>query len=149
MFRGRYEHQLDAKGRLALPSAYRRLLEAGGARHLVVTTHIHSRCLVAYPPEEWAAFEARLAALPQFNRSVMLMRRLYVGNAMDCAIDKQGRMLVPPVHRTYAKLTREACWVGGIRTLEIWAKDAWQANVEAEREHVDEEVLERLGELGI
>ena len=60
MFRGRHEHNVDAKGRLALPSVFRRLLAEQGAEHLVVTTHISDPCLVAYPPSEWEAFEKRL-----------------------------------------------------------------------------------------
>ncbi len=149
MFRGRYEHNLDAKGRLQLPSAYRRLLGEAGADHLVVTTHIHNRCLVAYPPAEWEAFEKRLAKQPQFNKSVMLMRRLFVGNAHDCGLDKQGRILLPPTHRQYAAIEKEACWVGGMRTLEIWSQSHWNENVEAARESIGPEILEQLSELGI
>lgn len=149
MFRGRYEHNVDAKGRLALPSSYRRLLAEAGAEHLVVTTHISDPCLVAYPPEEWEAFEKRLAKQPQFNEGVMLMRRLYVGNAHDLGIDKQGRILLPPAHRDYAKLEKGACWVGGIRTLEIWAADAWKDDVEGQRKNVGAKILTQLSELGI
>lgn len=149
MFRGRYEHSVDAKGRLALPSAFKKVLAAQGTDHLVVTTHVSSPCLVAYPPDEWKAFEERLAALPQFDPSVMLMRRLYVGSAMDCAVDKQGRVLVPPVLREYAGLDKDAYWVGGMKTMEIWSKANWQAEVEARRPDVGPDVLQKLGELGI
>lgn len=149
MFRGRYEHNLDPKGRLALPAAFKKVLAERSDEQLVVTTHISSRCLVAYPPAEWEAFEAKLAALPQFEPSVMALRRLYVGGAMDCAIDKQGRVLIPPVLREYAGLDKEAYWVGGMRTMEIWSKEAWQRDVESKRQAVGEDVLAKLGELGI
>ncbi len=149
MFRGRYEHSLDAKGRLALPAAFKKALSKTGDEILIVTTHISSPCLVAYPPGEWEAFEQRLAKLPQFEPSVMMLRRLYVGGAMECAIDKQGRMLIPPVLREYANLEREACWVGGMKTLEIWSKKSWFEIVEDARKDVGADVLAKLGELGI
>lgn len=148
MFRGRYEHNLDAKGRLALPAAFKKVL-SGVDAHLVVTTHISSPCLVAYPPQEWLAFEQRLAQLPQFEPSVMLMRRLYVGGAMDCAIDRNGRVLIPPILRTYASLGKEACWVGGMQTMEIWSASNWVEHVESARTTVGSEVLAKLGELGL
>lgn len=149
MFRGRYEHNLDAKGRLALPAAFKKTLSKSGADHLIVTTHISSPCLVAYPPEEWEAFEARIAKLPQFDPSVMTLRRLYVGGAMECPIDRQGRVNIPPVLREYAGLEKEACWVGAMKTTEIWSKKNWFEIVETERSAVDEGVLAKLGELGI
>lgn len=149
MFRGRYEHSLDAKGRLALPAAFKKLLAARGEEQLVVTAHISSPCLVAYPEAEWREFEARLAKLPQFEPSVMLMRRLYVGSAMDCPLDKQGRVLVPPVLREPAGITKEAFWVGAMNTMEIWAPDAWSKQVVDARADVGPEVLAKLGELGL
>ncbi len=149
MFRGRYEHNIDAKGRLALPASFKKQLAELCVSGLVVTTHISSPCLVAYPPEEWARFEAKLAQLPQFEPSVMLLRRLYVGGAMDCAIDKVGRVLIPQVLRDYAGLGREVFWVGGMRTLEIWSKQTWNDQVESARSSVRPEVLAKLGELGI
>ena len=149
MFRGRYEHSLDVKGRLALPSAFKKALAEAGRAKLIVTTHISSPCLVAYTEDEWEEFERRVAKLPQFDPSVMTLRRLYVGGAMDCPIDKQGRILVPPVLREYARLERDAFWVGGMRTIEIWAKEHWLHVVEGARSNVGADVLAKLGELGI
>lgn len=149
MFRGRYEHTIDPKSRLALPSAFKRELEKLGDDPLVVTTHISSPCLVAYPLQEWQRFEERLAKLPQFEPSVMTLRRLYVGGAMECAIDKQGRVLIPQVLREYSRLEKDVYWVGAMRTLEIWSKPAWHEVVERERAAVSQDVLAKLGELGI
>jgi transcriptional regulator MraZ len=149
MFRGRYEHTIDVKGRLALPSTFKKELQEKQEEELIVTTHISSPCLVAYPIDEWRRFEDRLAKLPQFEPSVMMLRRLYVGGAMECAIDKQGRVLIPPVLREYAKLERDAYVVGAMRTMEIWSKQAWQDVVEKARETVTQDVLTKLGELGI
>ena len=151
MFRGRYEHSVDAKGRMALPSAFKKALGGTGEEQLVVTTHISTPCLVVYPPSEWTAFEARLAKLPQFDPSVMALRRLYVGGAMECAIDKQGRVLVPAVLREYAglELERAAYWVGAMKTMEIWSPSNWHRVVEDSRRAVGPDVLAKLSELGI
>jgi len=72
-----------------------------------------------------------------------------VGSAMDCSIDRQGRVLIPPVLRTHAKLEREAYWVGGMKSMEIWSKAVWDDSVESMREEVDSDVLGKLGALGI
>jgi len=150
MFRGRYEHNVDAKGRLALPAAFKKVLAAQEAEgQLVVTKHLSSPCLVAYPLAEWRAFEARLAEQPQFNPTIMLMRRLYVGGAMDCPLDKLGRLVVPTPLREEAGIEREVFWVGQIKTMEIWTPEAWREHVDAQRPKVGPELLAQLGELGI
>ena len=149
MFRGRYEHTIDVKGRLMLPSTFKKELQEHSDDPLVVTTHISSPCLVAYPIDEWKRFEERLAKLPQFEPSVMMLRRLYVGGAMECPIDKQGRVLIPPVLREYAKLDRDVYVVGAMRTMEVWSKEAWHEIVEKARTSVGQDVLQKLGELGI
>jgi MraZ protein len=147
VFRGRYEHTLDGKGRLALPAAVRRQL--ADQPELVITTHISAPCLVAHPVRDWEEFESRLAERPQFDPGVMLLRRLYVGSAKDCPIDRQGRVLIPSELREYAGIEREAYWVGSIRTLELWSPDRWAEQVEASREAVSDELLAKLSELGI
>lgn len=149
MFRGRFEHTIDPKGRLALPAAWKKDLSEALAEPLIITTHISSPCLVAYPLAEWQRFEERIAKLPQFEPSVMMLRRLYVGGAMECSADKQGRVLLPQVLRDYAKLERDVYWVGAMRMMEIWSKASWNDVVEVAREKVDGAVLEKLGELGI
>jgi MraZ protein len=149
MFRGRYEHSVDPKGRIALPSAWKRSIVEKGEGALVITTHLSEPCLVAYPEEEWSAFEDRLSKLPQFDPSVMKLRRLYVGGAMDCPSDKQGRVLIPTVLREYAALEKEIYWVGAIKTIEIWSKAKWNERVESSRQTVTADDLAKLGELGI
>jgi MraZ protein len=149
MFRGLYEHSVDAKGRLALPSAFRRYFEAVESPLLIITSHISSPCLVAYPHDAWEQFEKKVAKLPQFDSNVMMLRRLYIGAAMDCPIDRQGRVLVPNVLRAHAKLEKEVLWVGGIQTLEIWSKTSWDEHVESRRKDMGPALIDRLGDLGI
>ncbi len=159
MFRGLYEHSVDAKGRTSVPAHFREVLaqqsEAGddansrgqSDERLIITTGI-DRCLVAYPPLEWRAFEARLAGLSQFDPAVVQLKRIYVAGATECPIDKHGRLLIPPLLREYAGLGRELVWAGMVTTLEIWAKERWLEQVATSRQ--DRQAIARaLSELGL
>jgi len=150
MFRGLHEHTLDAKGRISLPSHFRDLLAAQGderGERLIITTGI-DRCLVAYPPAAWQAFEARLAGLSQFDPAVVQLKRIYVAGATECPLDRHGRLLIPPMLREYAELARDLVWAGMVTTIEIWAKEQWSAQVAASRQ--DRHAIARaLTELGL
>ena len=151
MFRGRYEHTIDGKGRTSLPARYREVLSASKGSRLVVTTALLDPCLLAYPLEEWEAFEARLAKLPTFDRSVMQLRRLVVSGAVECDLDKLGRVLLPAPLREHASLTREVVWAGVGPHIELWAKDAFDAQHQAAvaSEESRMEMAARLSELGL
>lgn len=83
LFRGLHEYTIDQKGRVSLPVKFRDVLAAANDERLIITTSI-DQCLVAYPMAEWLAFEARLAALPQFDPNVLKLKRLYVAGATEC-----------------------------------------------------------------
>lgn len=129
MFRGLHEHSIDAKGRTAVPARFRAQL----ADQLIITTGMDA-CLVAYTPDQWEAFEARLAGLSQFDPAIVQLKRLYVAPATECDIDKHGRLLVPPVLRQYAGLDKDVVWAGMVTTIEIWAKEAWDARMAVSRQ---------------
>jgi MraZ protein len=137
MFRGLYEHTIDAKGRTQCPARYRDVLQktsSGAApEQLVITTGLDA-CLVAYAPETWAAFEARLATLSQFDPAVVRLKRIYVASATECDIDKHGRLLLPPCLRAYAGLEKNIVWAGMVTTCEIWDQTAWNTRLAACRE---------------
>src|ERR1019366_7703633 len=103
MFRGRYEHTIDAKGRTSVPARYRDVLDAISERRIVLTSALDP-CLAAYTMPEWTAFEERLAKMPQFDRAVQKLKRIYVSGAVECEIDDSGRILIPPVLREHAHL---------------------------------------------
>src|ERR1700691_5199516 len=111
MFRGRYEHTIDAKGRTSLPARYRDALAASGERRIVLTSALDP-CLAAYAMHEWSLFEERLAKLPQFDRAVQKLKRIYVSGAVECEVDDSGRILVPPTLREYARLEKEVLLAG-------------------------------------
>jgi len=155
MFRGLFEHSVDAKGRTSLPARFREVLgelasdstASDEEPKLIITTGF-DRCLVAYPVPEWRAFEARLAALSQFDPAVVQLKRIYVAGATECAIDRHGRLQIPPLLREYAGVGRELVWAGMVTTIEIWSKEAWSAQVAASRADPGA-VARALTELGL
>ena len=125
MFRGRYEHSIDAKGRTSVPSRFREVMTAQGESKLVLTTGLDT-CLVAYPMAEWIAFEDRLSKLPQFDAEVVTLKRIYVSGAIECDVDKVGRLLIPAALRKHAQLKRDALWAGLGRYIELWSKETFE-----------------------
>src|SRR5258706_2300782 len=130
MFRGRFEHTIDAKGRTSVPARYRDVLDAIRERRIVVTSALDP-CLVAYTLPEWMAFEEKLSKLPQFDRAVQKLKRIYVSGAIECEIDDSGRILIPPTLRDYAKLKKDVLWAGQGKYAELWDKDASKPHFEA------------------
>jgi MraZ protein len=147
MFRGRYEHTIDAKGRTSLPARYRDVLSSIGERRIIVTSALDP-CLVAYTAPEWTAFEERLAKLPQFDRAVQKLKRIYVSGAVECEVDDSGRILVPPTLREHARLTKEVLWAGNGRYAELWDAALWKKHFDASDEE-RAEIASRLAELGL
>jgi MraZ protein len=132
VFKGTYRHRIDAKGRVPVPATFRRGLRLAGEPSLVVTQL--DQCLAAYPPSEWLRLEEQLRALPSFSKPVKALTRLLMSRAVDCELDVQGRILLPPTLRQAADLGREAVLVGVLNRIEIWSPSAWDEFVrESER----------------
>jgi MraZ protein len=125
VFKGTYRYRTDAKGRVPVPPPFRRAL--GGEHRLVVT--VLDQCLAAYAPGEWARLEAQLSALPSFSRPVKAMMRLLASRAADCALDVQGRILLPPLLRQAVGLARDVVVVGVLNRFELWSPPAWESFV--------------------
>jgi MraZ protein len=108
-------------------------------------------CVVAYPLPEWNAFEARLAGLPQFDESVTMLRRIYVSGAVECDVDKLGRILVPSHLRKHGNLQREVLWAGMGPHMELWDKDRYDALWQGVLGDADKRqaMARRLAELGL
>ena len=127
MFRGQFEHAIDAKGRTSFPSRFRDVLAAGNDLRLVLTRALFDRCLHLYPMRAWEELEAKIAEMPQFEANVVAFRRMYLSAAVECELDKQGRILVPPTLRDHAELAKDVVWAGMGKTSELWSKERWQA----------------------
>jgi MraZ protein len=143
LFKGTYRHRIDPKGRLPVPASFRRLLRGAGAPTLVVTPL--DQCLACYPPIEWGRLEDQLRALPEFSRPVKALTRLLASRALDCPLDRQGRILLPPALRAAAGLDREAVVVGVLARFEVWAPATWEAFVRDSEQLLDDVSLELDG----
>lgn len=127
MFRGQFQHSMDAKGRVALPARFRDgLIQEQGGR-FILTPAVFDPCLHLFPLRAWEEFEEKVAALPAMDPHVVRFRRLYISAAVECEADKAGRVLVPSHLRDKAGLQKDALWAGMGRHLELWAHDQWEA----------------------
>ena len=138
---GRYAHNLDAKGRLAIPARYREALAEG-----VILTRGIDRCLALYPMGAWRPLAEKVAALPLTDADARNFRRLVFAEAADVTLDGQGRVLVPPDLRRYAGIEREALVVGVDTSIEIWSPERWAA-VESSLDADGAEIAQRLASL--
>jgi len=146
MFRGRFEHTVDSKGRVSIPAKFRELLAEKYDDRLILTNF--DRCLVAYPYEEWRVLEERVSSLSMVKKEVKAFQRFFISGATECPIDKLGRVLVPPTLRDYAQLRRNVVFAGMLRKFEIWSKERWLEEIK--RSEVDFEGMgEALADLGI
>lgn len=146
MFRGRYFHTIDSKGRLSIPAKFRDALSNGSSGGLVVAHGEH--CLEAYPGEEWERLEAKIRDLPQLNREARNFARLYLSSGVDVSVDSQGRILIPPSSREHAGLVKDVVLVGLIRRFEIWSRDRWEEFLRTNGQELPT-LAERLSGLGV
>jgi len=121
MFMGEYEHNLDAKGRVIVPAKFRE-----GLGDKFVITRGLDKCLFAYPLDEWKILEEKLKKLPLTKKDARAFTRFFFSGAVECEIDKQGRVNLPPPLRTYSKLEKECVIIGVSERIEIWSKDIWE-----------------------
>jgi MraZ protein len=150
VFRGRHEHSIDAKGRTSLPARFRDVLSARGESCIVITTALDA-CLDAYPLREWEAFEEKLAEKSQFEGRLDLVRRHYLGGALECEVDKLGRLILPSGLREWAGLSDSVLWVGVGKRIELWQPARFFAGnvVDAQKPESLHDVKARLAELGL
>jgi MraZ protein len=141
VFLGRHSHNLDEKGRLALPARFRDDLRDG-----VVITRGFDACLLVYPMQAWTPLAERVSALSISDPDARVLRRMLFANATDAQLDRQGRILVPADLRGHAGLEREAVVVGMDTFIEIWSPEGWAAQSEiVERDGAS--IAERLATL--
>ncbi len=141
MFMGEYNHTIDAKGRLIIPSKFREIL--GDA--FVVTKGLDG-CLFVYDNEEWKRFEEKLRTLPITNKEARQFVRFFLAGATEAEVDKQGRILIPNVLREFAGLTKDVVLVGVGSRIEIWSRERFEDT--ASFEDMDE-IAEHMAELGL
>src|SRR5512145_1807684 len=119
MFRGVNTLQLDAKGRLAIPTRYRETLARHCDGRMVVTVD-RDQCLLLYPLPDWEQIERKLMSLPSLHAQARRLQRLMVGHATELELDGHGRLLLPPELREFALLERHGMLIGQGNRCELW-----------------------------
>lgn len=141
MFMGEYNHTIDAKGRLIIPSKFREVL----GDEFVVTKGMDG-CLFVFDNTEWQTFAEKLRSLPMIDKDVRQFTRFFLAGAAAVEVDKQGRILIPSVLREFADITKDAVLIGVGSRIEIWSKDRWDGTVTYQDM---EDISKHMIELGI
>ena len=147
MFRGAHAINLDDKGRLAIPTKFRALLQADCEGQLVCTIDLKDPCLLLYPLSEWQEVEAKLSQLSNMVEAERRVKRILLGSAMECQLDKNGRILLAPTLRSHAALNKELMLVGQLNKFELWDEETWNQRLQediAEEQQQDLTTSERL-----
>ena len=143
MLIGEYEHSLDVKGRLIMPS---KLREDMGEKFII--TKGLDGCLFGFSQNEWLSFEEKLKTLPLTNKNARDFVRFFLSGAIECEIDKQGRFLIASNLREYANMEKDVVIIGVGTRLEIWNKEKWRQYNSEENISADE-IAENMTMLGI
>ncbi len=143
MLIGEYEHSLDAKGRLIMPAKIREDI----GEKFIITKGLDG-CLFGFSQKEWTNFEEKLKTLPLTNKNARDFVRFFLSGAIECEIDKQGRVLIASNLREYGALEKEAVIIGVGTRIEIWNKDKWKTYNSEENISADE-IAENMTMLGI
>lgn len=122
MFMGEFDHTIDAKGRIIVPSKFREDL----GEDFVITSGLDG-CLFVYPQKEWQTFSEGLSKLPG-TKEARQLQRYFFAMAAACESDKQGRILIPAKLRESAGLDKDIVFVGVLNKIEIWSKERWENN---------------------
>jgi MraZ protein len=153
LFRGISSLNLDDKGRIAMPTRYREAIHACCNRQLIITVAVNERCLGEsgclwlYPLPEWEKLENTISQLPTLNKMAGKLRRFLIGNATECDMDAQGRLLLPEKLRTFAAMDKKLVLIGQLNKFEVWNESAWQAKEQAWMTEDDNDGLAELGTL--
>ena len=147
MFRGRYQHIIDPKGRLSVPAKFRdALAQYDGA--LVVVPNEH--CLEVHPLEEWQRIEAWLREQPLFSTAVQELVRRYTSKGKDVMLDAAGRILIPPDAREQSGLAKKEVTLvgGGLPRFEVWDRGRFDEYERTRQERLPS-LFERLSSQGV
>jgi len=141
MFRGRFVHTVDTKGRVAIPASFRAELSRRSEGPPILRNMLD--CLALYPYDDWASFEERLVSVDPLMLEGQDMQRFMISGASDTPLDTQGRILIPPYLREHAKIEREVTLAGVGPRIEIWDKgrfDEQLSNTQARFDEISKEI---------
>lgn len=143
MFIGEYQATIDEKGRISIPAKFRQALK----QKVVVTRGLDSS-LFLYTMDEWKKLAEKLASLPIATANTRAFSRLMLAGAMDCEIDKQGRIILPVYLKDFAKIGKKAIVAGLYNRIEIWSEELW-ITYKQQTEAASNQIAEQLGNLGV
>ncbi|MCT2538067.1 division/cell wall cluster transcriptional repressor MraZ [Aquibacillus koreensis] len=129
MFMGEFQHNIDTKGRIIVPAKFRE-----GLGDMFVLTRGLDQCLFAYPMNEWRLLEEKLKKLPLTKKDARAFTRFFFSGAVECEVDKQGRINIPAPLRKYAFLEKECVVIGVSNRIEFWANSEWENYFDASEE---------------
>ncbi|WP_035053636.1 division/cell wall cluster transcriptional repressor MraZ [Carnobacterium pleistocenium] len=142
MLMGEHKHNIDAKGRLIMPSKFRSDL----GEKFILTRGLDG-CLFGYPKESWSALEEKLKQLPLAKKEARAFTRFFYSAAVECELDKQGRINIPQTLREHAQLERECHVIGVSERIEIWSETRWN-QVSQDAEEMFDSIAEDMIDFG-
>ncbi len=143
MFYGEYEHSLDKKGRLILPSKFREAAKTNYIEKFFMTRGLDN-CLFMIPEDEWKTQEAKFRSIPFTKSQSRKFNRLYFSGAQEVVFDKQGRVLIPKYLKEFAGIKRDIMIIGVSNRIEIWDSEKWKEFYNSEKgsfEKIAEDLL--------
>jgi MraZ protein len=143
MFIGEYQASIDDKARVAIPAKFRSSLKSK-----IVVTRGLDNSLVLYTLDEWKKLAEKLASLPISTANTRAFSRLMLAGAMDCDIDKQGRIVIPGYLKEFAKISKKLIFAGLYNRIEVWSEESWQ-KYKSKTEKNSNQIAEQLGDLGV
>ena len=128
MFRGQFIHKISKTGRISVPSKFRdNLKKKYRTNFLILSTFENS--IMCYPLPEWDKLEDKLSRLPQFKKETVEFERYLIGNAHECEIDTEGRIMIPSILRKDFNINNSAVFVGMLSRFEIWSEKVWKKSL--------------------
>lgn len=148
MFRGNSFHTLDEKGRLIVPARFRNVLGQSNVDGVMASKM--DGAIFCYTFEQWQEIEQRILNLATKSEHMRRFRRIFIGGAFECLLDKQARILIPPALREDAGLNKEIVLVGVLDHFEIWSRENWaQEGAKLEKDLKDEAMRNEIAALGL
>ncbi|MCX8027961.1 MAG: division/cell wall cluster transcriptional repressor MraZ [Thermodesulfovibrionales bacterium] len=137
-FTGTYYYTIDQKGRVIIPVPLRELLLTKyNNTKIFITNAPFDKCLHVFPLAEWSVLEEKLKDKPKTDRSIQFFIRRVFASAVECDIDKQGRLMIPYELRQNASLTGDIAIVGAFDRLEIWDRAKWEETINPDNIDID------------